>query len=172
MGDSVLDDNVVANRRLDGAEDVADPIDRCHHSIRFYLSTGGPTLLPECGFSPGVTELLMSILFSLQAFPKFGPYCRYRSGLFALRSCRHVLQASSSFSCSAPFFCMIWIPVGAFQSIDPRLEEAARDVGASPLQVFLRITLPQARAAIGAALLLTFVNTFYEIDGAVAHRHP
>src|SRR5262249_43101932 len=58
------------------------------------------------------------------------------------------------------------IPVGAFQAIDRRLEEAARDVGANGLQVFLRITLPQARPAIGAALLLTFVATFYEPEGA------
>jgi putative spermidine/putrescine transport system permease protein len=61
---------------------------------------------------------------------------------------------------------MIWIPVNAFQAIDRRMEEAARDVGASAFRVFISITLPQARPAIGAALLLTFVNTFYETEGA------
>jgi putative spermidine/putrescine transport system permease protein len=61
---------------------------------------------------------------------------------------------------------MIWIPVAAFQSVDRRMEEAARDVGASPLRVFWSITLPQAGPTIAAAVLLTFVNTFYETEGA------
>ena len=39
---------------------------------------------------------------------------------------------------------MIWIPVAAFQSVDRRMEEAARDVGAGPFRVFWSITLPQA----------------------------
>jgi putative spermidine/putrescine transport system permease protein len=62
---------------------------------------------------------------------------------------------------------MIWIPTAAFKSVDRSLEEAARDVGASHLTVLLRITLPQVAPAIGAALLLTFMNTFYEVDGAL-----
>ena len=62
---------------------------------------------------------------------------------------------------------MIWIPTAAFRGIDRRLEEAALDVGASPRQVFFHVTLPQAAPAIGAALLLTFVNTFYETEGAL-----
>ncbi|MCD2471738.1 ABC transporter permease subunit [Jiella sp. MQZ9-1] len=61
---------------------------------------------------------------------------------------------------------MIWIPVAAFQAIDKRMEEAARDVGAGPLRVFWSITLPQAAPTIIAALLLSFVTTFYETDGA------
>ena len=61
---------------------------------------------------------------------------------------------------------MIWIPVAAFQNVDRRMEEAARDAGAAPLRVFWSITLPQAGPTIGAAVLLTFVNTFYETEGA------
>lgn len=61
---------------------------------------------------------------------------------------------------------MIWIPVAAFQSVDRRMEEAARDVGASPLRVFWSVTLPQAGPTIAAAVLLTFVATFYETEGA------
>jgi putative spermidine/putrescine transport system permease protein len=62
---------------------------------------------------------------------------------------------------------MIWIPTAAFRGVDRSLEEAARDVGASHLTVLLRITLPLVAPAIGAALLLTFMNTFYEVDGAL-----
>jgi putative spermidine/putrescine transport system permease protein len=61
---------------------------------------------------------------------------------------------------------MIWIPVAAFQSVDRRMEEAARDVGARPLRVFWSITLPQAGPTIAAAILLSFVGTFYETEGA------
>jgi hypothetical protein len=46
------------------------------------------------------------------------------------------------------------------------MEESARDVGASPLRVFWSITLPQAGPTIAAALLLSFVGTFYETEGA------
>jgi putative spermidine/putrescine transport system permease protein len=46
------------------------------------------------------------------------------------------------------------------------MEEAARDVGASPIRVFWSITLPQAGPAIAAAVLLSFVGTFYETEGA------
>jgi putative spermidine/putrescine transport system permease protein len=61
---------------------------------------------------------------------------------------------------------MIWIPVAAFQSVDRRMEEAARDVGAGPIRVFWSITLPQAGPTIAAAVLLSFVGTFYETEGA------
>jgi len=61
---------------------------------------------------------------------------------------------------------MIWIPVSAFQAVDRRMEEAARDVGAGPLRVFWSITLPQALPTIAAAVLFSFVGTFYETDGA------
>jgi len=61
---------------------------------------------------------------------------------------------------------MIWIPVAAFQAVDRRMEEAARDCGARPLRVFWSITLPQALPTIAAALLLSFVGTFYETEGA------
>ena len=46
------------------------------------------------------------------------------------------------------------VGLAAFQAVDRRMEEAARDVGASPLRVFWSITLPQAGPTIAAAVLL------------------
>ena len=61
---------------------------------------------------------------------------------------------------------MIWLPTAAFRAVSREMEEAARDVGAGPFRVFWSITLPQALPTIAAALLMTFVWTFYETEGA------
>ncbi|MBN8994940.1 MAG: ABC transporter permease subunit [Rhizobiales bacterium] len=100
-----------------------------------------------------------------QAFPKFGL-------LVAIAGIFLQLQLIGSFwgvvliQLVGTLLLMIWIPVAAFQNVDRRMEEAARDVGAGPLRVFRSITLPQAGPTIAAAILLTFVNTFYETEGA------
>jgi putative spermidine/putrescine transport system permease protein len=113
---------------------------------------------------PGRQLLLTSFLLT-QAFPRFGIYIAIaaiflRLGLVGTFAGVVLIQLLNT------LLFMIWIPVGAFQAIDRRLEEAARDVGANAFQVFFKITLPQARPAIAAALVLTFVSTFYETEGA------
>lgn len=113
---------------------------------------------------PGRQVLLMSFLVT-QAFPRFGLYVAI-AAIFLRYDLVGTFTGVALIQLLNTLLFMIWIPVGAFQAIDRRLEEAARDVGANPIQVFLRITLPQARPAIGAALLLTFVATFYETEGA------
>lgn len=45
-------------------------------------------------------------------------------------------------------------------NVDPRTEEAARMLGAGPIQVFLRVTLPQIAPAIVASSVLVFLFTF------------
>jgi putative spermidine/putrescine transport system permease protein len=113
---------------------------------------------------PGRQTLLMSFLVT-QAFPRFGLYVAI-AAIFLQFDLISTFAGVVLIQLLNTLLFMIWIPVGAFQAIDRRLEEAARDVGANGLQVFLRVTLPQARPAIGAALLLTFVATFYETEGA------
>lgn len=113
---------------------------------------------------PGKSTFLLSFL-ATQAFPKFGLYVAiatifFSFGLVGTFVGVVLIQLVNT------LLLMIWIPVGAFQNVDRRLEEAARDVGASAARTFFSITLPQAGPAIGAALLLTFVGTFYETEGA------
>jgi len=56
------------------------------------------------------------------------------------------------------FFPFMALPVYvALEQIDPRLLEAAKDLYASPLQAFLRVTLPLSAPGIVAGTLLTFI---------------
>lgn len=113
---------------------------------------------------PGRNVLFFSFLVG-HAFPKFGL-------LVAIAAIFLQLHLIGTFwgvvliQLVGTLLFMIWIPVAAFQSVDRRMEEAARDVGASPLRVFWSITLPQAGPTIAAAILLSFVGTFYETEGA------
>ncbi|MBQ1310825.1 MAG: iron ABC transporter permease [Blautia sp.] len=48
---------------------------------------------------------------------------------------------------------------GLLKNIDPSLEEAARDMGASRMKVFLTVTLPLLLPGIGNAFLVTFIES-------------
>jgi putative spermidine/putrescine transport system permease protein len=100
-----------------------------------------------------------------QAFPKFGLLVAI-AGIFLQLQLIGSFWGVALIQLVGTLLLMIWIPVAAFQNVDRRMEEAARDVGAGPLRVFRSITLPQAGPTIAAAILLTFVNTFYETEGA------
>lgn len=113
----------------------------------------------------GRQALLLSFL-ATNAFPRFGLYVSIAVIFFRLNLIGTVpgvilIQLVNT------LLLMIWIPTAAFQGVDRSLEEAALDVGASPLRVFIQITLPMVMPALSAALLLTFVNTFYEAQGAL-----
>lgn len=113
----------------------------------------------------GRTPFLLSFLM-VNAFPRFGLYITiavvfFRLGLVGTVAGVVLIQLVNT------LLFMIWIPTAAFQGVDPSLEEAALDVGASRLRVFIQITLPMVLPALSAALLLTFVGTFYETQGAL-----
>jgi spermidine/putrescine transport system permease protein len=56
------------------------------------------------------------------------------------------------------FFPFMALPLYvSLEQIDPRLLEAAKDLYASPLQAFLRVTLPLSAPGIVAGTLLTFI---------------
>ena len=113
---------------------------------------------------PGRNILFLSFLAS-HAFPKFGLLVAI-AGIFLQLGLISTFWGVVLIQLVGTLMLMIWIPVAAFQNVDRRMEEAARDAGATPLRVFWSITLPQAGPTIAAALLLTFVGTFYETEGA------
>jgi putative spermidine/putrescine transport system permease protein len=49
--------------------------------------------------------------------------------------------------------------VGVIEAVDPALEEAARGLGAGPVQTFLRVTLPLTVPGLAAASMLVFALT-------------
>ncbi|HEU5144112.1 MAG TPA: ABC transporter permease [Dermatophilaceae bacterium] len=60
-------------------------------------------------------------------------------------------------------FCVSFVVVAVkarVATLDPRLEEAAADLGANPTQTFLRVTLPLAGPGIAAGALLAFSLSF------------
>lgn len=59
-----------------------------------------------------------------------------------------------------PFFFLI--ALAALDRLDPALEESAADLGASPLVVFRRVTLPQVWPVLAAASALAFALSFDE----------
>ncbi|OBY09179.1 ABC transporter permease [Rhizobium leguminosarum bv. trifolii] len=113
---------------------------------------------------PGRNIMFLSFLAS-HAFPKFGLLVAI-AGIFLQLGLISTFWGVVLIQLVGTLMLMIWIPVAAFQNVDRRMEEAARDAGATPLRVFWSITLPQAAPTISAALLLTFVGTFYETEGA------
>lgn len=113
---------------------------------------------------PGRTALFFSFLAG-HAFPKFGLLIAI-AAIFLQLNLIGTFWGVVLIQLVGTLLFMIWIPVAAFQAVDRRMEEAARDVGAGPFRVFWSITLPQAGPTIAAALLLSFVGTFYETEGA------
>jgi putative spermidine/putrescine transport system permease protein len=64
--------------------------------------------------------------------------------------------------------CMVlavWISAAAFASVDVSLEEAARNLGASPWRVFRTVTLPLAAPGIIASAIFVFLESLDEFTG-------
>jgi molybdate transport system permease protein len=55
----------------------------------------------------------------------------------------------------------------AFRGVDPRLEEAARSLGAGPFGAFTRVSLPLARGGIIAGAVLAFARSLGEFGATI-----
>jgi ABC-type spermidine/putrescine transport system permease subunit II len=59
----------------------------------------------------------------------------------------------------------VWIASAAFAAVDPSMEEAARNLGASPLDTFRTITLPLAAPGLMASAIFVFLESLDEFTG-------
>ena len=80
---------------------------------------------------PGRNLLFFSFLAG-HAFPKFGLLVAI-AGIFLNLGLIGTFWGVVLIQLVGTLLFMIWIPVAAFQAVDRRMEEAARDVGASPV---------------------------------------
>lgn len=69
-----------------------------------------------------------------------------------------------------PYVIRVTIPV--LRRLDVALEEAAQNLGASPLATFFLVTLPAIRPGAIAAATLAFIVSFDEIDLAIFLANP
>lgn len=56
--------------------------------------------------------------------------------------------------------------------LDPTLEEAAQDLGARPLETFIRVTLPQMRSGLIVSALFSFIISFDELETSLFLVRP
>lgn len=69
-----------------------------------------------------------------------------------------------------PYVVRVALPV--LQRLDVALEEAAQNLGASPVSTFLLVTLPAIRPGAIAAAVLAFIVSFDELDLAIFLADP
>ncbi len=62
---------------------------------------------------------------------------------------------------------VVTLTAAGFARTDHSIEEAAADLGANPLLVFWRATLPQMRGALAAAAAFSFIISFDELDATI-----
>lgn len=60
----------------------------------------------------------------------------------------------------------VWIATAAFAAIDPELEQAARNIGASGPRTFFEVTLPLALPGIVASAIFVFLESLDEFTGS------
>ena len=66
----------------------------------------------------------------------------------------------------------VWTMAAVFRSIDPALEEAAHNLGASSTRAFLTVSLPLAVPGIVASALLVFLYSLDEFTGTLLVGAP
>ncbi|MBI1779219.1 MAG: ABC transporter permease [Proteobacteria bacterium] len=60
----------------------------------------------------------------------------------------------------------VWITTAAFATVEPELEQAARNIGASALRTFFTVTLPLAAPGIVASAIFVFLESLDEFTGS------
>lgn len=109
-------------------------------------------------------SLLMVAFLLPQAFPSVPVYINvarifYAMGLNGTIAGVVLVHASHGLVLS------VWIATAAFAAVDRELEEAARNIGASPLRTFWTVTLPLAAPGLMASAVFVFLESLDEFTG-------
>ncbi|HEV7590146.1 MAG TPA: molybdate ABC transporter permease subunit [Longimicrobium sp.] len=115
-----------------------------------------PLVLP-----PVVTGFLLLVLLG-----RNGPVGRFLEDVFGVRLL-FTLHAAVLAAVVVAFPLMYQSAKAAFQSVDTRLEDAARTLGAGEARVFLTVTLPLAWPGLVAGTVLSFARSLGEFGATV-----
>jgi len=115
------------------------------------------------GRLPG-RRLILLILLLPQAFPNIAIYFNiarlfYTVGLNGTSAGVVLVHAVHG------LVIAVWIAAAAFTAIDPELELAARNIGASTLRAALTVTLPLAMPGLIASAIFVFLESLDEFTG-------
>ncbi len=106
-----------------------------------------------------------SALEAVALTPAIFPDLALAIGLLALFTSLHLTLGLHSVIISHALFCMAFVTAivrGRLAQIDSSLEEAAQDLGDSPVGTFFRVTLPTIKPALIAGGLLAFTLSLDE----------
>ena len=106
-----------------------------------------------------------SALEAVALTPAIFPDLALAIGLLALFASLHLTLGLHSVIISHALFCMAFVTAivrGRLAQIDSSLEEAAQDLGDSPVGTFFRVTLPSIKPALIAGGLLAFTLSLDE----------
>ncbi|HKP74116.1 MAG TPA: molybdate ABC transporter permease subunit [Longimicrobiaceae bacterium] len=115
-----------------------------------------PLVLP-----PVVTGFLLLVLLG-----RNGPVGRFLNAAFGVRLL-FTLHAAVLAAVVVAFPLMYQSAKAAFQSVDTRLEDAARTLGAGEMRVFLTVTLPLSWPGLVAGMVLSFARSLGEFGATV-----
>lgn len=124
--------------------------------IILQLAVDLPLVLP-----PVVTGYLLLLCLVPQ-----GPIGRVLDGLFGVRLL-FTWWAAAIASAVVSFPLMVRTIRLAFQSVDPRLEFAARGLGAGPIDAFFSVSLPLATKGVIAGAVLAFARSLGEFGATI-----
>ncbi len=115
-----------------------------------------PVVLP-----PVVTGFVLLILFGRQGV--LGAFCaKYLGIVFSFR------WTGAALACGVMGFPLMVRAIRlSMEAVDRKLEDAARTLGASPLWVFLTVTLPLALPGVIAGMVLAFAKAMGEFGATI-----
>ena len=109
-------------------------------------------------------RLILLLLLLPQAFPNVAVYFNV-ARLFYMVGLNGTIAGVVLVHAAHGLVIAVWIAAAAFAAIDPELELAARNIGASAGRTALTVTLPLAMPGVTASAIFVFLESLDEFTG-------
>ena len=110
-------------------------------------------------------RLILLLLLLPQAFPNLAVYFNV-ARLFYTVGVNGTIAGVVLVHAAHGLVIAVWIAAAAFAAIDPELELAARNIGASAPRTALTVTLPLAMPGVTASAIFVFLESLVEFTGS------